>query len=113
MSPVQQDSPRFGRVITAMVTPFDDRGTLDLPAAVELARWLAAHGSDGLVLSGSTGEGSVLSDDEKVDLWRAVAQAVTIPVVAGTGSNDTAHSIGIPRRATECGLDGVLVVTPY
>ena len=112
MSPLQ-DAPRFGRVITAMVTPFDDRGTLDLAAAVELARWLAAHGSDGLVLSGSTGEGSVLSDDEKVDLWRAVAEAVTIPVVAGTGSNDTAHSIALTRRATECGIDGVLVVTPY
>jgi 4-hydroxy-tetrahydrodipicolinate synthase len=112
MSP-QQDAPRFGRVITAMVTPFDERGALDLPAAVELARWLAAHGSDGLVLSGSTGEGSVLTDDEKVDLWRAVAEAVTVPVVAGTGSNDTAHSIAMTRRAIECGVDGVLVVTPY
>ncbi len=112
MSPLQ-DVPRFGRVITAMVTPFDDRGMLDLDAAVELARWLAAHGSDGLVLSGSTGEASVLTDDEKVDLWRAVGEAVTIPVVAGTGSNDTAHSIAMTRRATECGLDGVLVVTPY
>ena len=112
MSPLQ-DAPRFGRVITAMVTPFDERGALDLPAAVELARWLAAHGSDGLVLSGSTGEGSVLTDDEKVDLWRAVAEAVTVPVVAGTGSNDTEHSIALTRRATECGLDGVLVVTPY
>jgi 4-hydroxy-tetrahydrodipicolinate synthase len=112
MSP-RDDVPRFGRVITAMVTPFDQRGALDVGAAVELARWLAAHGSDGLVLAGSTGEGSVLSDDEKVDLWRAVAEAVTIPVVAGTGSNDTAHSIALTRRATECGLDGVLVVTPY
>ena len=68
-----------------MVTPFDERGALDLAVAVELARWLAAHGSDGLVLTGSTGEGSVLTDDEKVDLWRAVAEAVTVPVVAGTG----------------------------
>src|ERR1700728_4809865 len=109
MSPVQQDSPRFGRVITAMVTPFDDEGALDLPAAVELARWLAAHGSDGLVLAGSTGEGSVLTDDEKLDLWRAVAEAVTVPVVAGTGSNDTEHSVALTRRATDCGLDGVLV----
>ena len=113
MSPVQQDSPRFGRVVTAMVTPFDDDGALDLPAAVELARWLASHGSDGLVLSGSTGESSVLTDEEKVALWRAVAEAVTIPVVAGTGSNDTAHSIAMTRQATECGVDGVLVVTPY
>jgi 4-hydroxy-tetrahydrodipicolinate synthase len=113
MSPLQPDSPRFGRVVTAMVTPFGDDGALDLPAAVELARWLASHGSDGLVLSGSTGESSVLNDEEKVDLWRAVAEAVTIPVIAGTGSNDTAHSVAITKRATECGVDGVLVVTPY
>ncbi len=84
MSP-QSDSPRFGRVVTAMVTPFDDAGALDLEAAIELAPWLAGHGSDGLVLSGSTGESSVLSDEEKCDLWRAVAAAVTIPVIAGAG----------------------------
>src|SRR5580698_11333320 len=112
MSPLQ-GAPRFGRVITAMVTPFDERGALDLAAATELARWLAAHGSDGLVLSGSTGEGSVLTDDEKVDLWRAVAAAVTIPVIAGTGSNDTEHSIRLTEQAAACGIDGVLVVTPY
>ena len=113
MSPVEYDVPRFGRVVTAMVTPFDDDGALDVPAAVELARWLAAHGSDGLVLSGSTGESSVLTDEEKVELWRAVAEAVTIPVIAGTGSNDTAHSIDMTRRAAATGVDGVLVVTPY
>jgi 4-hydroxy-tetrahydrodipicolinate synthase len=113
MSPAYQDSPRFGRVITAMVTPFDDGGALDLPAAVELARWLASRGSDGLVLTGSTGESSVLSDEEKVALWRAVAEAVTIPVLAGTGSNDTAHSVALTAQATACGVDGVLVVTPY
>jgi len=112
MSPTQ-DAARFGRVVTAMVTPFDDDGALDLPAAVELARWLAAHGSDGLVLSGSTGESSVLTDDEKVALWRAVAEAVTVPVIAGTGSNDTAHSIAMTAAAARCGVDGVLVVTPY
>ena len=108
-----QDAPRFGRVITAMVTPFDDDGALDLDAAIELARWLAAHGSDGLVLTGSTGEGSVLTDDEKMALWRAVADAVTIPVIAGTGSNDTAHSVQLTARAVTSGVDGVLVVTPY
>ena len=96
-----------------MVTPFDDDGRARPHAAVELARWLAAHGSDGLVLSGSTGESSVLTDEEKVDLWRAVAEAVTIPVIAGTGSNDTAHSIDMTRRAAASGVDGVLVVTPY
>ena len=106
-------APRFGRVITAMVTPFDDAGALDLDAAVQLARWLAAHGSDGLVLTGSTGESSVLTDDEKADLWRAVAEAVTIPVIAGSGSNDTEHSINMTARAAECGVDGILLVTPY
>ncbi|HEY1827453.1 MAG TPA: 4-hydroxy-tetrahydrodipicolinate synthase [Acidimicrobiales bacterium] len=112
MSPTR-DAPRFGQVITAMVTPFDDNGALDLEAAADLARWLAAHGSDGLVLSGSTGESSVLTDDEKTDLWRAVADAVTIPVIAGTGSNDTPHTIEMTRRAAECGVDGILLVTPY
>ena len=96
-----------------MVTPFDDAGALDLDGAVDLARWLADHGSDGLVVAGTTGEGPVLSDAERVDLWRAVAEAVTVPVIAGTGTNDTAHSIelhaGWPRR----GVDAVLVVTPY
>src|SRR5580698_258014 len=98
---------RFGRVVTAMVTPFDDDGALDLQAAVDLARWLADHGSDGLVLTGSTGESSVLTDDEKSDLWRAVAEAVTIPVIAGTGSNDTDHSVKLTARAKDCGVDGV------
>jgi 4-hydroxy-tetrahydrodipicolinate synthase len=106
-------SPRFGRLVTAMVTPFDDAGALDLGAAVDLARWLVDHGSDGLVLSGSTGESSVLTDEEKIELWRAVAEAVTVPVIAGTGSNDTDHSIRMTAEATTCGVDGILVVTPY
>src|SRR6202451_102611 len=113
MSPVEFDSPRFGRVVTDMVTPFDDYGALDAPAAIDLARWLAEHGSDGLVLSGSTGESSVLTDDEKSDLWRAVAEAVTVPVIAGSGSNDTEHSVRMTALAKTCGVDGVLVVTPY
>ena len=104
---------RFGGVITAMVTPFADDGSLDLEAAAALARWLADHGSDGLVVAGTTGEGPVLSDEEKLDLWRAVSEAVTIPVVAGTGSNDTAHSVELTRRATACGVASALVVTPY
>jgi 4-hydroxy-tetrahydrodipicolinate synthase len=105
--------PRFGAVVTAMVTPFGDDGSLDLDAAASVARWLADHGSDGLVVAGTTGEGPVLSDDEKVDLWRAVAEAVTIPVVANSGSNDTGHSVGLTRRAAGCGVAGALVVTPY
>jgi 4-hydroxy-tetrahydrodipicolinate synthase len=96
-----------------MVTPFDDAGAVDLDGAVDLARWLAAHGSEGLVVTGSTGEGSVLSDEEKCALWRAVAGAVTVPVLAGSGSNDTDHSIKLTAQAKACGVDGVLVVTPY
>ena len=106
-------SPRFGAVVTAMVTPFDATGALDLDAAVTLARFLADHGSDGLVVAGTTGEGPVLTDAERLDLWRAVAEAVTIPVLAGTGTNDTAHSVALTKAATEVGVDGVLVVTPY
>jgi 4-hydroxy-tetrahydrodipicolinate synthase len=112
MTPSTQP-PRFGRVVTAMVTPFDEDGALHVQGAVDLARWLAGHGSDGLVLSGSTGESSVLTDEEKVELWRAVAEAVTIPVIAGTGSNDTAHSVKMTALAADAGVDAVLLVTPY
>lgn len=106
-------SARFGEVITAMVTPFDAAGALDVDGAVALARWLVEHGNDGLVVAGTTGEGPVLSDDEKVELWRAVAAAVTVPVVAGTGTNDTAHSIELTRQAERAGAAAALVVTPY
>lgn len=105
--------PRFGTVLTAMVTPFDGAGALDLDGAVALARWLADHGSQGLVLAGTTGEGPVLSDAERLNLWRAVAEAVTIPVLAGSGTNDTRHSVGLTRAAEATGVAGVLVVTPY
>ncbi len=104
---------RFGAVITAMVTPFDGAGALDLDAVAHLARWLADHGSDGLVVAGTTGEGSTLTDDEKLDLWRAVAEAVTVPVIVNTGSNDTAHSVHLTRQAAGLGAAGVLAVTPY
>jgi 4-hydroxy-tetrahydrodipicolinate synthase len=104
---------RFGEVVTAMVTPFDDDGALDTDAAATLARWLVEHGSDGLVLAGTTGESPVLSDDEDEALWRAVREAVSVPIVAGTGTNDTRHSIELTERAARCGVDGVLVVTPY
>lgn len=104
---------RFGAVVTAMVTPFAEDGSLDIGAAADVARWLADHGSDGLVVAGTTGEGPVLTDPEKLDLWRAVAEAVTVPVIANTGSNDTAHSVEMTRQAAGCGVAGVLVVTPY
>ena len=104
---------RFGDVITAMVTPFDDDLRLDLDAAVELARWLVDHGSDGLVVTGTTGEGPTLDDAEKADLWRAVAEAVTVPVIAGTGTNETRHTIMATKQAAGIGVAGVLVVVPY
>jgi 4-hydroxy-tetrahydrodipicolinate synthase len=104
---------RFGAVVTAMVTPFDVEGLLDLDGAAALARWLADHGSDGLVVAGTTGEGSVLTDAEKLDLWRAVSEAVTVPVIAGAGSNDTAHSVELSRQAAGAGAAAVLAVTPY
>ncbi|MEZ0306762.1 MAG: 4-hydroxy-tetrahydrodipicolinate synthase [Ramlibacter sp.] len=104
---------RWGPVLTAMVTPFDREGRLDLDAAQRLARWLASRGNDGLVLAATTGEASTLDDAERCDLIRAVSQAVTIPVIAGTGSNDTRHSIELTRKARELGADGVIVVSPY
>jgi len=106
-------SGRFGALVTAMVTPFDPAGDLDLDGAVALARWLTDHGSDGLVVAGTTGEGPVLSAEELGDLWRAVAEAVTVPVLAGTGTADTRHSIELTRLAEQAGADGVLVVSPY
>ena len=110
---IAQGPGRFGAVLTAMVTPFDAAGALDVDAAVTLARFLAAHGSDGIVVTGTTGESPVLSDDEAAELWRTLAEALTVPVVAGTGTADTRHTIERTRRATEAGVDGVLVVTPY
>jgi 4-hydroxy-tetrahydrodipicolinate synthase len=106
-------SARFGRVLTAMVTPFHDDGSLDLDGAATLARWLVQQGNDGLVVAGTTGEAPTLSDDEKVELWRAVRRAVDVPLLAGTGSNDTRHTIGLCERAAETGVDGLLVVSPY
>src|SRR5439155_26150928 len=82
-------------------------------AAVALARWLTDNGSDGLVLVGTTGEGPVLTDDEDVELWQAIAEAVNVPTIAGTGTNDTRHTMELTKRAEECGVDGALVVTPY
>lgn len=104
---------RWGRVLTAMVTPFDAKGALDLDAARRLARWLAQQGNDALVLAATTGEASTLSDDERRDLVRAVSEAVTIPVIAGTGSNDTAHTVMLTREAQALGAAGVIVVAPY
>jgi 4-hydroxy-tetrahydrodipicolinate synthase len=96
-----------------MATPFDSEGRLDLDGAVTLARHLVDHGSDGLVVTGTTGEGPTLSDSERTELWAAVAQSVSVPVIAGSGTNDTAHSVELTRVATSVGAAGVLAVTPY
>lgn len=105
--------PRFGRVLTAMVTPFRHDGSLDVDGAVTLARWLLDHGNDGLVLAGTTGEAPTLTDDEKVELWTTVRAAVDAPLIAGTGTNDTRHTCELSERAAATGVDGLLVVTPY
>ncbi|MGE0880115.1 MAG: 4-hydroxy-tetrahydrodipicolinate synthase [Acidimicrobiia bacterium] len=104
---------RFGSVLTAMVTPFDDNGALDLDRARDLARLLADEGNDGLVIAGTTGEAPTLTDDEKLSLWAAVAEAVTIPVIAGSGSNDTGHSVHLTAEAAKLGIAGILAVGPY
>lgn len=96
-----------------MVTPFDDSGALDLDAAANLAAWLVDNGSDGLVLAGTTGESPVLSDSEEVALAKAVRAAVDVPLLLGTGSNDTNYAVEATRRAAGLGVDGVLVVSPY
>jgi 4-hydroxy-tetrahydrodipicolinate synthase len=102
-------------VITAMVTPFEDGGALDVDGSRRLARHLVEHGSHGLVVSGTTGESPTLSDDEKLELLRAVKDEVggEATLICGTGSNDTHHSVELTRAAVEAGADAVLVVTPY
>jgi len=104
---------RFGRVQTAMITPFTDDGSLDVDGAVALARWLQESGNEGLVLAGTTGESPTLSDDEKLTLWETVAEAVTIPVTAGSTTNDTAHSVHLTAEASKLGVAAVLALCPY
>jgi len=106
-------SPSIGRVVTAMVTPFDERGDLDLDAAVELAHWLVENGSDGLVLAGTTGESPTLTESEELVLFRTISDAVAVPVIGGAGSNSTAAAVEQTRRATETGVDAILTVAPY
>ncbi len=104
---------RFGEVLTAMVTPFDATGALDLDAAQALARWHVAQGNDGLVIAGTTGEAPTLSDEEQLDLIKAVCEAVTVPVIGGAGSNDTPHALHLTKAMAGLGCAGVLTVTPY
>ncbi len=105
----------FAGVITAMVTPFGEDGGVDLPGCRRLARHLLENGSDGLVLSGTTGESPTLDDDEKLAILGAVREELgpEAQLIVGSGSNDTRHSVELTRRVTAAGADAVLVVTPY
>jgi 4-hydroxy-tetrahydrodipicolinate synthase len=105
----------LGRVLTAIVTPFRDDASIDFDAFQSLARHLLEHGSDGIVVAGTTGESPTLTDDERGDLLRAAVEAVggTGTVIAGTGTNSTAHSVELSEQAAEIGVDALLVVTPY
>ena len=105
----------FGQVITAMVTPFDGNGEIDFPAVKNLVNYLLENGTDALVVSGTTGESPTLSTEEKVELFKFVVETVAgrVPVIAGTGSNNTRASISLTKQAEEIGVDGLLLVTPY
>src|SRR5215211_2472122 len=104
----------LGGILTAMVTPFDDQGGFSEERSVAMMHHLLEHGSDGLVLAGTTGESPTLTDEEKGRLWQlGVREAGDALIVAGTGTYDTRHSVELTERATEIGVDAVLVVAPY
>lgn len=106
---------RLGSILTAMVTPFDERGELDLSEAKRLAHWLVDRGNEGLVVAGSTGEGQTLDARERVELWKAVKEAVGngASVVANAGTNSTRESVAAVEAATSAGVDAILAVVPY
>ncbi|HUO70282.1 MAG TPA: 4-hydroxy-tetrahydrodipicolinate synthase [Solirubrobacteraceae bacterium] len=108
-------SANLGSILTAMVTPFDTDGRVDEDAAVRLMHHLVEHGSDGLVICGTTGEASTLSDDEHLGMIRLAVEEMKgrCTIVAGVGSNDTRHAVELTERATEIGADGLLSVNPY
>ncbi|MET9483454.1 MULTISPECIES: 4-hydroxy-tetrahydrodipicolinate synthase [unclassified Streptomyces] len=115
MAPISTPQTPFGRVLTAMVTPFTADGALDLDGAQRLAAHLVDAGNDGLVLNGTTGESPTTSDAEKDQLVRAVLDAVgdRAHIIAGIGTNDTRHSVELSRAAERAGAHGLLAVTPY
>lgn len=115
MAPTSTPHTPFGRVLTAMVSPFTADGALDLDGAQRLAVHLVDSGNDGLIVNGTTGESPTTSDVEKAQLVRAVVEAVgdRAHVVAGAGTNDTAHSLELARDAAKAGAHGLLAVTPY
>lgn len=105
----------FGQVLTAMVTPFDQHGEIDYHAARTLVNYLIANGTDGLVVAGTTGESPTLSTEEKIALFKFVVEVAAgrVPVIAGTGSNNTRASISLTKQAEEAGVDGIMLVAPY
>ena len=105
----------FGNVLTAMVTPFNADGSIDFDVTTELIEHLIDTGTDGIVVAGTTGESPTLSENEKIALFKHVVNVVNqrIPVIAGTGNNNTADSIILTKEAEECGVDGIMLVTPY
>lgn len=107
--------PYFGRLLTAMVTPMHSDGGINYKAAADLAEWLIDNGSDGLVVCGTTGESPTISTEEKLELFRVVVKRINkrAPIVAGTGSNNTAGTIELTKAADAIGVDGFLIVGPY
>ncbi|GGB30754.1 4-hydroxy-tetrahydrodipicolinate synthase [Virgibacillus dakarensis] len=105
----------FGNVLTAMVTPFDSKGNVDYQQTTVLIDYLLNNGTEGLVVAGTTGESPTLTTEEKVNLFRHVVKAADkrVPVIAGTGSNNTSASIALTKEAEACGVDAVMLVTPY
>ena len=114
-SPLASDAAPFGRVLTAMVTPFTAEGAVDLDAVQRLATYLVDHGNDGIVVSGTTGESPTTTTDEDGRVLAAVIEAVggRASIVAGVGTNDTRHSVELAEQAKKAGADGLLLVTPY
>jgi 4-hydroxy-tetrahydrodipicolinate synthase len=105
----------FGQVLTAMVTPFDQHGEIDYHATKTLVNYLIANGTDGLVVAGTTGESPTLTTEEKIALFKFVVEVAAgrVPVIAGTGSNNTRASISLTKQAEEAGVDGIMLVAPY
>jgi len=110
-----QIKPPFGRLITAMVTPFNKSGEIDWPGMEKIAAHLVATGHDGIAVNGTTGEAPTTSDDEKDQIIKTVRKVVgdKIKIIAGAGNNETSHSVEQAKRAAKAGADGLLVVTPY
>ncbi|WP_027408741.1 4-hydroxy-tetrahydrodipicolinate synthase [Anoxybacteroides tepidamans] len=105
----------FGKVVTAMVTPFNNKGNIDFDKTTQLVNYLLENGTDSLVVAGTTGESPTLTTEEKLALFRHVVSVVKgrVPVIAGTGSNNTRASIDLTKKAEEIGVDAVMIVAPY